>query len=309
MSAQLQTISWQRADTSAVLLVAGDRWLRDGLLDLLPASRETSEESPAAILIVERHCLELVSDEQLALIDAIILVDPTDRERWRATQSRAGRPKARITPLPSLAAETAADHAMLLMLTLTRTLLADYSAVVDGSWTRPSDTARLSGHMLGIVGLGRSGRALAKRALAFGMRVIFHDAANQDEQVARMRINSRRFDQLLREADILSLHVPVTNDTIRMIDAPELAAMKSTSVLINVADGRLVDEGSLVKALRRGDIAGAGLDTYAYEPLPGDSPLIGFDNVVLTPRTAWMSSETEQAAWLRQIGQILTSLG
>ena len=82
--------------------------------------------------------------------------------------------------------------------------------------------------------------------------------------------------------------------------------MKSSALLINMADGRLIDEGSLIKALRNGDIAGAGLDTFAFEPLSPDSPLIGFENVVLTPRVAWMSTETERGVWLREIVEYLT---
>ena len=133
------------------------------------------------------------------------------------------------------------------------------------------------------------------------MRVLFHDVVAKDEVQARLPIEPRRFDRILRESDVLSLHLPANADNFRLIDAPELAAMKSTSVLINVADARLVDEGSLIKALRSGGIAGAGLDTFAYEPLSPDSPLIGFENVVLTPRTAWMRESDERAHWLREI--------
>jgi phosphoglycerate dehydrogenase-like enzyme len=177
---------------------------------------------------------------------------------------------------------------------------------LSSNWAELPETGVLAGQTLGIIGLGRSGVALAERALGFGMRVIYHDIAGKSRDEARLGVRRRRFDQLLREADVLSLHLPVTPETRRLIDAPELASMKPTSTLINVSDGRLVDEGALIKALRGGDIAGAGLDAFAYEPLAADSPLIGFENVVLTPGLAWISEATEHEHWLRQIEQLLT---
>ena len=265
-----------------------------------------SATSRPAFLASERGALPLLSDAQIRGVNGIILVDPTDEDRHRAMSAKAGDRNARVTILRSVAAEGAAEQALLLMLALSRTLLAGYSAVVDGSWARPAPGPTLAGRTLGIIGLGRSGLALAERASGVGMRVLFHDRAAKDEAVARLSITARRFDQILTESDVLSLHLPATPETVRLIDAPELAAMKSTALLINVADGRLIDEGSLIKALRNGDIAGAGLDAFAYEPLAPDSPLIGFDNVVLTPGTAWMSAEDEQRIWLGRIKDVIT---
>lgn len=306
MSTLLHAIRWRQDSDGSLLLVAGNKWLLDGLRRVLPrAQSQPVEHVHYDTLVAERGALHLISDAQIEAIDAFLLVDPEDRERWRVVAIKAGDPKTHISVIPSIAAFGAAEHAMMLILSLTRQLLPDYSATVDGSWTRTPVGPNLFGKTLGIVGLGRSGQALATRASSFGMHVVFHDIDAKDEAQARLPVVPRRLDQILREADVVSLHLPATPDTIRLIDAPELAAMKSTSVLINVADGRLIDEGSLIKALRAGDIAGAGLDTFAYEPLAEDSPLIGFENVVLTPRTAWMNHDEERSQWLRQIQQHL----
>ncbi len=306
MTAELSTVELSRQGHHRQLLVAGDDWLSSGLIALLPdASFDSSPADEPEALVVDRGALSLVSDAQLRDVTWIILIDPDEPDRRRAVSAKAGDRRARITVVPSIAATGAAEHALLLMLALSRTLLADYSAVVDGSWSRPRSGPALAGRTLGIIGLGRSGLALAERALGMGMRVQFFDVAPKDEAIARLGIEACRFDQILAESDIVSLHLPATRDTFRLIDAPELAAMKPTALLINVADGRLIDEGSLIKALRSGDIAGAGLDTFAYEPLSPDSPLIGFENVVLTPRTAWISVEDERKLWLDRIVTLL----
>ncbi len=307
MTSVVHVIEWVRAGAPARLLVAGNDWLVAGLeRELLGVKAPLDTDERCTTLVAERGCLHMTSDEQLRQIDELILVDPEDRERWRLMNIKAGRSLARVSTLPSQAAMGAAEHAMLLILALTRTLLPDYSALVGGNWTSVASGPVLQGKTLGIIGLGRSGQALAQRAIGFGMRVIFNDIVAKDEAQARLRIESRRFDQILRESDVISLHLPANADTFRLIDAPELAAMKASSVLINVSDGRLIDEGSLIKTLRRGDIAGAGLDTFAYQPLPADSPLIGFETVVLTPRTAWMSEADERTNWIHDIAHRLS---
>lgn len=293
------------------MLVAGETWLAAGL-STVPGAVFGSPDNSATFeaLVVERDALSLVSDDQIKGNDSIILVDPTDRERWRVTALKAGRPSARITSLSSAAAAGAAEHAMLLSLSLTRKLFSSYSAVVDGSWSHPSSGPTLVRKTIGIVGLGRSGRELAVRAARFGMRVVYSDIVAKEQLEAQLGVERLSFDQLLREADVVSLHLSATVETFRLIDAPELASMKRTAILINVADGRLIDEGALIKALRNGDIAGAGLDSFAYQPLATDSPLIGFENVVLTPNTAWMSIEQERSLWLAEINRVLeTTLG
>jgi phosphoglycerate dehydrogenase-like enzyme len=319
MPVEPQTITWRHHDGAKSVVVAGASWFTARLPATLPGGefRGYVASEPDAV-VVERASLAAVADELLLATGVVILIDPEDRERWHVESLLAGRRTARIVVLPSVAAVGAAEHALLFALTLSRRLLPAYSELVAGTreegganghnWAGLPEVGTLSGKTLGIIGLGRSGRALAERALGCGLRVIYHDIARKPREEARFGIESRRFDQLLREADILSLHPPPTPETLRLIDAPELAAMKPTALLLNVADGRLIDEGALIKALRQGDIAGAGLDAFAYEPLAPDSPLIGFENVILTPGVAWISEETEHAGWLARIRMILDEM-
>lgn len=311
-----QTIGWQSKNGPKSVVVAGESWLTSRLPAILPAGELMGYvvSGPDAVL-VERGALATVSDDLLREAGVVILIDPGDRERWHVESLLAGRRNARVIVLPAAGAAGAAEHAFLLALALSRRLLPAYSELVAGTrlasepgrrnWAGLPEVGSLVGKTLGIIGLGRSGRALAARARSFGLRVIYHDIERKPREEARLGVEPRRFDRLLPEADILSLHLPATRETERLIDAPELAAMQPTALLINVADGRLIDEGALIKALRHGDIAGAGLDAFAYEPLAPDSPLIGFENVVLTPSVAWISETTEHEGWLTRIEKML----
>lgn len=319
MSIEPQTIAWQHHDGPGSAVVAGASWLTTCLPATLPDGELKGYvvSEPGAV-VVERGALELIDDELILTVGVVVLIDPDDRERWHIEALLAGRRKARIVVLPSTAAIGAAEHALLFALTLSRRLLPAYSELVAGTrvegtssdrnWAGLPELGTLAGKALGIIGLGRSGRALAERALGFRLRVIYHDIERKPRDEARLGVQPRPFDQLLREADVISLHLPCTPETRRLIDAPELAAMKPTALLLNVADGGLIDEGALIKTLRNDDIAGAGLDAFAYEPLAPDSPLIGFENVILTPGVAWISAETEQEGWLQRIRSILNEV-
>ena len=316
MPIEPQTITWQQRDDLRSVVVAGDPWLTTGLAARLHAGEPRGYVPPEPeVVVVERGALATVDDGLLGAARFVVLIDPVDRDRWHVEALLAGRRTARIVVVPSAAAIGAAEHALLFALTLSRRLLPAYSELVAGTrdangsphrnWAGLPETGSLSGKTVGIVGMGRSGRALAERALGFCMHVIYYDLERKPREEARLAVEPRRFDQLLREADIISLHLPLTPETRRMIDAPELAAMKPDALLLNVADGGLIDEGALIKALRQDDIGGAGLDAFAYEPLAPDSPLIGFENVILTPGVAWISEATERDGWLTQVRHIL----
>ncbi len=140
----------------------------------------------------------------------------------------------------------------------------------------------LAGRTLGLVGLGHIGRAVAARAQAFGLRLL--GWSYRPIQVPG--VTPVPLPQLFAESDIVSLHVPLTDNTRQLIDAAALAQMKPTSLLINTARGGLIDEAALVRALQSGTLGGACLDVFAEEPLPAESPLRQLDNVILTPHTA-----------------------
>jgi D-2-hydroxyacid dehydrogenase (NADP+) len=185
-----------------------------------------------------------------------------------------------------------AEHAMALILALSRQLHLARDRQAERLWRGlisdiHAREDELDGKTLLIVGLGRIGSRLAQLAAAFGMRLI---ATKRDPTVgsaAGVRVGGPgRLGEMLPQADIVALTCPLTPDTERLIGASAFAAMKRSAVLINVARGRVVDEDALVVALERGDIAGAGLDCFADEPLAPTSPLWRRENVLLTPHTA-----------------------
>ncbi|MFF0501801.1 C-terminal binding protein [Nocardia aobensis] len=192
-----------------------------------------------------------------------------------------------VSNVPEYCSEDVADHSLLLMLALSRRLKFLTSLVAGGGWDATEGTAvRLSGRVLGLVGLGAIGRALVPRAQALGLKVTaFRRSASLPPGVRA----AASLDELLSTADIVSLHVPSTPETAGLIGARELALMKPTAWLINTARGTLVDTDALLSALQNGQIAGAGLDVTDPEPLPPDHPFRTRDDVVLTPHVAFAS--------------------
>ena len=155
-----------------------------------------------------------------------------------------------------------------------------------GSWQKLPGVS-LAESTIGIVGCGSIGRAVAKRALAFGARVVGTDTSEEcRELAAQAGIEIAGLDELLAEADFVTLHVTLDASTRHLIGERELELMKPSAVLVNTARGALVDEAALARALTKGGIAGAGLDVFESEPLPADSPLLELDNVLLAPHNA-----------------------
>ena len=183
------------------------------------------------------------------------------------------------------------EHAMMLMLAVSRRLTWLHENVVAGRW-RGNDVANtrlyeLHGRILGIVGLGTIGKKTARLAKAFGMAVQYYDIARlTEDQADALGVRFRLLGELLRTSDIVSLHVPLTPATRHMIGAAELALMQKTAYLINTCRGPVVDEVALHRALTDGTIAGAGLDVFDQEPPAANNPLFALDNVILTPHYA-----------------------
>jgi D-3-phosphoglycerate dehydrogenase len=214
---------------------------------------------------------------------------------------------ARARGIPVLAVtdyctEEVANHAMALILAWNRKLI-DYQTFVLGKrWNERKQTtgnwgcgplSRLSVKILGLLGLGRIGRAVAKRAVAFGMTVLAYDAYVPNAADPGVEMVTR--EELLARSDFLSLHVPLSDETRHLINSEIINLMKPGTVLVNVARGGLVNESDLVEALRSGRLAGALLDVYEQEPLPPEHHLRDFPNVILTPHVAFYSEESLQA--------------
>lgn len=190
-----------------------------------------------------------------------------------------------------------AQHTLMLMLVLVTRFESYRQAVRNGAWQRSNQfclldfpIGELAGRTLGILGYGELGQAVARRAEAFGMRVVV-GAVPGREQVGRPTL-----DELLPQIDILSLHCPLTETTRDMIGAPQLARMKPGSFLVNSARGGLVDESALVDSLRSGHLAGAASDVLTAEPPRNGNPLLEADlpNLIVTPHCAWGSREARQ---------------
>jgi glyoxylate reductase len=204
-----------------------------------------------------------------------------------AAATQAGIP---IGLTPEGTSKPVAEHVILLILSLYRNLFIANQTLRQGQWLqwqlRPQ-SYNLAGKQLGIVGLGRIGREVAYRAKAFECRLLYYDLVRAPIRVeADLEMEYVAFDDLLAGSDIITLHVPRTEETRGMIGAAELARMKPTSLLVNTARGGLVDEAALCYALTSGQIGGAGLDVFAVEPPGADNPLLHLDNVVATPHIA-----------------------
>jgi D-3-phosphoglycerate dehydrogenase len=197
-----------------------------------------------------------------------------------------------VTYCPEYHLPTVAEHTIGLMFALARHVADSDRHVRAGHWDYTEFLGvDIEGKTLGILGLGRIGRVVARKALALGMRVVGYDAYLTAGQIGVDGLVTADFEAVIREADFLVVSVPLTDKTRSMINADVLAKMKPTSFLINTARGPIVDEGALFEALVSGKIAGAALDVMAKEPPDRNHRLYGLDNVVLTPHTSWFTSE------------------
>lgn len=189
---------------------------------------------------------------------------------------------------------SAAELTMGLLLSLARKLPAADRSMRAGEWERKAFMGfELHGKTLGLVGAGRIGGQVAKRARAFGMRVLVYDPWLTAARAHELDVELASLDAVLTTAHVLSVHVPLTEETTGLIGTAELARTRPGAVLLNVARGGVVDEAALLAALQQGQLAGAALDVYAREPLPADHPFRSLPNVVLTPHLGASTNEAQ----------------
>ncbi len=216
-----------------------------------------------------------------------------------------------LTNTPDVLTETTADTGFMLIMASARRLVELANRVREGHWTEhvgePLFGHDVHGKTLGLVGLGRIGRAIARRARGFNMRVLYSNASPKPELEAEWGLQRRSFEQLLAESDFVCLTVPLTGQTERLISYEQCQAMKRSAFLINIARGRVVDEAGLIRALDEGLIAGAGLDVFEQEPLQ-ESPLLRMDNVVTLPHIGSATHETREAMANRAVDNICQAL-
>jgi D-3-phosphoglycerate dehydrogenase / 2-oxoglutarate reductase len=198
-----------------------------------------------------------------------------------------------VNYVPDYCMHEVSDHAMALLLALARKITLSNKLVQSGRWEVPPITPlhRINGRVLGLVGFGNIPRALVPKAKAFGLRVVVHDPFVPPEALAAAAVEDASLDALLGMSDFVSIHAPLLPATRGLFHAGTFIKMKRGACLINTARGPLVDETALVDALDSGQLGGAALDVVMTEPLAKDSKLLGRDNVILTPHTAFYSVE------------------
>ena len=202
-----------------------------------------------------------------------------------------------ITNTPGVLTETTADFAWALLMAVARRVVEADKYVRTGQWKvgwHPMMFQGMDvyGATLGIVGLGRIGASIAKRAKGFNMKILYHDVIRRKDLEKDLGIVYVEIENLLQSADFVTLNVPLLKDTYHLMDEKRLKLMKKTAILINNARGPVVDEKALYKALKEGWIAGAGLDVFEQEPTPVTNPLLKLDNIVVAPHISSASYET-----------------
>jgi len=245
------------------------------------------------------HIISTIDDAVLAGAPSLKVVSNVAVGFNNIDVAAARRRGVVVTNTPDVLTETTADFAWALLMAAARRVVEADRFARSGQWTRWQWDLLWGqdvwGKTLGVIGFGRIGRAVARRALGFGMRILYHDAVRADAAAEReLRATYTERDDLLRQADFVTLHALLTPETRHLIDARALGLMKKTAILVNAARGPVVDEAALVTALGEGRIAGAGLDVFEEEPRvhPGLLPLA---NVVLAPHIASASFDTRLA--------------
>lgn len=296
--------------------------------ELTPDSMALLEQEPDVRVTTIAPNLPLLR-EHISEADALISRDDLPLESDLLAKATRLRLIARVSPTvtgvdiedatqrgiivmstPGVSVTAAGEHTMTLMLALSRRLTVAHNSLRDGWWLldrkRQSGT-QLMGKTVGIIGLGRVGRVVAHRCLAFGMTVLAADPYISEEQVPDDRIQLVSLREVLERSDFVSLHTPATRETRRMINAETIAQMKPGARLINAAHGSLVDEAALATAIKEGHLAGAALDVFNEEP-PYNSPLVGMEHVIHTPHIGDNTIEATQDLSLRVAQQVLDAL-
>jgi D-3-phosphoglycerate dehydrogenase len=212
-----------------------------------------------------------------------------------------------VCNVPDYGVEEVADHAAAMALALSRKLGRYDAGIRSGEWKIGDmvDSVRSLGQTtVGLVGFGRIARALASRMQAFGAKIIAYDPYVSQADGAAAHVTMLPLDAVVAEADILSLHVPLTPETRHMIGRDEIARMRRGAILVNVSRGGLIDEAALAEALASGHLGGAGLDVFEREPLPADAPLRSAPGTILSPHAAFFSD-----ASVRRLQQLAAEEG
>jgi len=243
-----------------------------------------------AYSIFDASALDALSDLQLISV----LGTGTDNIDLEAATKRG----VVVANAPGANAVSVAEHTMLLLLAAARHLGKVDRAMHEGRWEHHLGI-ELRGKTLGLLGLGAIGREVAQMARGFGMRVVGWSFRNDPDRARQLGVELLERDEVIRQADALSLHLRLTPETQNLIGRRELAMMKHGAILVNTARAALVDEAALIEAVKGGQLSAVGLDVFTPEPLPAQSPLRMLENAILTPHLAWVTDAA--SARLRRV--------
>ncbi|MFJ6633911.1 2-hydroxyacid dehydrogenase [Streptomyces sp. NPDC091376] len=283
----------------------GGRSAGAGLVGLMPGARvtvvESADEDPAALR--EAHViitgLGPVTAAHIAAAPGLELVQCASHGYDYVDLAAAGARSVPVCNIGSSGAEkqNVAEQTFALMLALAKQLVPAHTALVEADWALPRlqrSITELSGKTLGIVGLGHIGEEVARRALAFDMRILYTGPRRAAPETEARLGDARHvpLDELLRTSDYVTLHAPLTDATRHLLDADRLALLKPTAFVVNTARGALIDQDALADALAAGTLAGAGIDVFDPEPPTAALRLLKSPNVVLSPHVAGVTRET-----------------
>ena len=272
--------------------------LTAGGFDVVIPPKNVNLYDPVSLLPVVRDCVAVVAGSEpwpeslLAACPKLRVLSRTGVGYDAIDLPACDRHRVVVATTPGVNHHAVAEHTFALLFGVSRGFPSRDQYVRACAWKRVS-TPRVMGTTLGIVGLGRIGRAVATRAVGLGMKVVAFDPYPNREFVEQWGIELADFDSLLTRSDYVTLHLPMGQETKHIMNAATFARMKPGSVLINTARGLLVDESALIDALNSGHLRGAGLDVFEVEPLPGDSPLLKMNNVLLSGHLAGLDHESQ----------------
>ena len=288
-----------------ILSAAGLEIEHVGNLDTEEA-REAARQCDALMVTIQPVRAELIQSlERCRLIcrvgtglDAIEIAAATKRGIW-------------VTYAPDYSIDEVSTHAIALVLAQARGLPGLLGATRQGIWNSESGGIlyRLSNQTLGVVGCGRIGQATAAKGRGLGLEVLVYDPYVDAAAMEELGVQVVDLETVLRKADYISLHSPLTEDTSHLINAKTLALMKPTAYLVNAARGGLVDEDALLAAVQSGQIAGAALDVLAVEPVAADHPFLEEERILLTPHVGWYSEESKVDVRVQGAEEVVRVLG
>ena len=303
----------------ALLVLATDKVSTDGLFPLL-------EDDRFEVRVAESGTSEF--DSALTKASGLIVRSATivdagmmDRGQTLAAIGRAGvgvdnidlqaatERGIAVFNAPGGNTIAATEMTMAMILATVRKVPAADSSLRDGSWDRASfQGVQLEGKTLGLLGAGRIGAEVAIRCKAFGMRVIAFDPYLPEERADMIGVDLVSLEEVVTQGDVISLHVPLNEETRGMVSQEVLDRMKPTTYVVNVSRGGVIDEEALATALREGSIAGAAIDVFETEPLPGDSPLLAVPNLVITPHLGASTAEAQVSVAVEVANALLVAL-